>query len=289
MIPQLGRVSYNCAQATKLWYDYGMNTLVMLVLLGSLGAIFGSFVNALVWRLRNKRNWISERSECPNCRHKLASKDLVPIISWLILKGKCRYCKQKIDDNPLTEAALPILFIASYLLWPVSIEGVGLFQFVFWLLFLVGFMALAVYDLRWFILPNKIIFPLIGLAVAQVVTLPVFYHYDWSTVVDAGLGALLLFGIFYLLFQASKGEWLGGGDVKLVIVLGLLAGDPLRAVLVLFFASVVGTLLALPTIAKNGLGKKMKLPFGPLLITGMIIVQLFGTSIIDWYVGLLTV
>ena len=266
-----------------------MNTLVMLVLLGSLGAIFGSFVNALVWRLRNKRNWVSERSECPHCHHQLASKDLIPIISWLILKGKCRYCKQRIDDNPLTEATLPILFIASYLLWPVSIEGVGLLQFIFWLVFLVGFMALAVYDLRWFILPNKIVFPLIGLAALQVLSLPIFYHYDWMTVVDAGLGALLLFGMFYSLFQVSKGAWIGGGDVKLVIALGLLAGDPLRAVLVLFFASVVGTLLALPAITKNGLGKKMKLPFGPLLIVGMIIVQLFGTAIIDWYVGLLAV
>lgn len=266
-----------------------MNTLVMLILLGSLGAIFGSFVNALVWRLRNKRNWVTERSECPHCHHKLAGKDLIPVASYLMLKGKCRYCGKKIDDNPLTEAVLPILFIASYLLWPVSIEGVGLFQFVFWLLFLVGFMALAVYDLRWFILPNKIVFPLIGLASLQTLLLPIFYHYPWTTVLDAAMGALLLFGMFYLLFQFSKGTWLGGGDVKLVIALGLLAGDPLRAVLVLFFASMVGTILALPTIARQGLGKKMKLPFGPLLITGMIIVQLFGTAIIDWYVALLTV
>lgn len=264
-----------------------MNTVVVLILLGSLGAIFGSFVNALIWRLHTNRNWVSERSECPHCHHKLASKDLIPIVSWLILKGKCRYCKQRIDDNPLVEAALPILFMASYLLWPTELVGVGLFQFAIWLIFLVGFMALAVYDLRWLLLPNKIVFPLIALATAYVLALPIFYHYSWDTTLDAGIAALLLFGIFYILFQASRGEWLGGGDVKLVIVLGLLAGDPLRALLVLFFASIIGTLLALPTMIKEGLGKKLKLPFGPLLIAGMVIVQLFGTSVIDWYLGLI--
>lgn len=264
-------------------------TVVMLILLGSLGAIFGSFVNALVWRIHNKRNWVTERSECPHCHHQLAGKDLIPIVSYLLLKGKCRYCKRKIDDNPLTEAVLPVLFIASYALWPVTLQGVGLFQFIFWLVFLVGFVALAVYDLRWYLLPNKIVFPLIGLAAIQAIALPIFYHYSWSTVIDAGLGALILSGLFYVLFQISDGAWIGGGDVKLAIVLGILAGEPIRAVLVLFFASIIGTILAIPVIAKKGLGKKIKLPFGPLLITGVIIVQLFGSAIIDWYMGLITV
>jgi prepilin signal peptidase PulO-like enzyme (type II secretory pathway) len=98
-----------------------------------------------------------------------------------------------------------------------------------------------------------------------------------------------LSGLFYLLFQLSKGTWIGGGDVKLAIALGLIAGDPLRAMLILFMASLVGTLAALPTLIKNKNKRGIKLPFGPLLIAGTIIVQLFGADMIAWYTSLLSV
>lgn len=260
-----------------------MNNVLILVGLGGLGLIFGSFVNALVWRLHEKRDWVSERSECPHCHHVLAPKDLIPVVSYLMLKGKCRYCKKPIQDTPLTELATPALFILSYLCWPTNFQGVGLFEFIVWLVFLIGFVALAAYDLRWYLLPNKMVFPLVALAVVQILVQPIFYHYSWHVSLDATLGALTLSGLFYVLFQVSDGTWIGGGDVKLAIALGLLAGDPLRALLLLFFASMVGTLGALPMLIKNGMKAKLKLPFGPLLIAGMIIVELFGSSIISWY------
>lgn len=260
-----------------------MNNALILVGLGGLGLIFGSFVNALVWRLHEKRDWVSERSECLHCHHVLAPKDLIPVISYVMLKGKCRYCHHSIDDTPLTELTTPALFILSYLCWPTSLQGVGLFQFILWLVFLVGFVALAAYDLRWYLLPNKMVFPLIALAAVQILVRPIFYHYSWHTSLDAALGALTLSGLFYVLFQISDGTWIGGGDVKLAIALGLLAGDPLRSMLLLFFASIVGTLGALPMLIKNGRQAKLRLPFGPLLIAGTIVVVLFGSSIISWY------
>ncbi len=260
-----------------------MNNVLILVILGCFGLVFGSFINALVWRLHEKRDWVTERSECPHCHHVLAPKDLIPIASYLILKGKCRYCKKPIQDTPFTELLTPALFIASYLLWPSDLTGAGLFLFASWLVFIIGFVALAVYDLRWYLLPNRMVFPLIALAAAQVLVMPLAYHYSWHTVLDASLGALTLSGLFYILFQVSGGTWIGGGDVKLAIALGLLAGDPLRAMLLLFFASFIGTFMALPLILKNGLKSKIKLPFGPLLIAGMILVQLFGSSVISWY------
>jgi prepilin signal peptidase PulO-like enzyme (type II secretory pathway) len=263
-----------------------MNNVLILVGLLGLGLIWGSFINALVWRLHEKRDWVTERSECPHCHHQLASKDLIPVVSFLMLKGKCRYCKKPIPDTPVSELLTPALFILSYVFWPSELTGAGLFLFIAWLIFIIGFVALAIYDLRWYLLPNKMVFPIIGLAAVQVLIMPLVYHYSWHTVLDAALGALTLSGLFYIIFQISGGTWIGGGDVKLAMALGLLAGDPLRSMLLLFFASFIGSVAAIPIIAKNGLKSKIKLPFGPLLIAGLILVQLFGSSVISWYSNL---
>ena len=133
----------------SMWY-YGCMMVLLLVLTG---LMFGSFINALVWRLHENKDWVSDRSECPHCHHKLAAQDLVPVFSWLFLGGKCRYCKKPIPDSPLVELALPGLFVLSYLLWPQPLSGVGLYDLIFWLVFLVGFTALAV----WFCRPDIII------------------------------------------------------------------------------------------------------------------------------------
>jgi leader peptidase (prepilin peptidase)/N-methyltransferase len=261
--------------------------MILIVLIG-LGLILGSFVNALVWRMHESRDWVHERSECTHCHHQLATKDLIPVISWLMLHGKCRYCGKKIHDNPLTELAVPTLFDISYLAWPLALQGAGLFQFIVWCIFLVGFTALAAYDFRWFTLPNKIVFPLIGLAVVQVLVLAI-WTMNWKIIVSAILGTAVVAGIFYLLFQLSRGTWIGGGDVKLGIVLGLLAGGLLEGFLVLFLASITALLATLPALIGGRANRKSHVPFGPFLMLGLIIVVLFGHRIIDWYTGLLYV
>jgi prepilin signal peptidase PulO-like enzyme (type II secretory pathway) len=258
---------------------------MIVLLLIVLGLVLGSFVNAFVWRLHERKNWVTGRSECTHCHHELGPLDLVPVFSWLILRGRCRYCHKKIDDNPLVELALPALFVVSYLFWPLPIEGRGALEFVFWIVFLTGFMILAVYDLRWFLLPNKVVFPLIGLAVVQVVAVAV-YEADLKHLLLALSGAVVVAGIFYALFQLSNGTWIGGGDVKLGIVLGLLAGGFVEGFLLLFVASTAGMIAALPLIAKGKAHRKTHLPFGPFLIIGLIVVTLFGRDIIDWYTGL---
>lgn len=259
--------------------------VVMLLILS--GLVFGSFVNALVWRLHEGKDWVAGRSECSLCHHPLAPNDLVPVFSWLWLRGKCRYCHKPIQDSPLVEVLLPLLFVASYAWWPQPIAGVGTFEFVLWLVFLTGFMALAVYDLKWFLLPNVIVFPLIGLAVLQIAGEMVFFDGTWSMVVGSIIGAGVMSGLFCLIFFGSKGTWIGFGDVKLGIVLGLLAGGALPALLTLFLASVIGSLAALPLVLKGKASRKSHLPFGPLLIAGLVIVMLFGQQMIDWYSQLL--
>jgi prepilin signal peptidase PulO-like enzyme (type II secretory pathway) len=262
---------------------------MILVALILFGLILGSFVNALVWRLHEGRDWVRERSECTHCHHTLAPKDLIPVVSWLMLRGKCRYCGKRIEDNPLAELAVPTLFAVSYIFWPHGFESEGVFLFGVWLVFLVAFVALAIYDLRWFLLPNKMVFPLIGLAAYQLI-MQAFVFDGGLRVIGIGLaGAAVVAGLFYAIFQISRGTWIGGGDVKLGIVLGLLAGGVVKGFLLLFLASLAGILFSLPMLLTGKAKAQTHVPFGPFLIIGLIVVYLFGSDIVAWYEGLLYV
>ncbi len=273
---------------------------MVYVILGILGLCLGSFVNALVWRLheqeletakhRPNKKYLRQlsiskgRSLCPACRHELAAWDLIPVISWLWLKGRCRYCQTPISwQYPAVELIAPLIMTLSYVYWPLPLRGVGLLEFVVWLVVVIGFLALAVYDLRWFVLPSKIVYPLIGLALVQLLVVASFYHGGAATLLGALWGILVAAGIFYVLFQISKGTWVGGGDVKLGVVIGLLLGGPLMSILMLFIASMVGSIVALPLLATGRARAKSRLPFGPFLIVATVIVRLFGAAMIVWY------
>jgi prepilin signal peptidase PulO-like enzyme (type II secretory pathway) len=166
------------------------------------------------------------------------------------------------------------------------LHGVGLFQFVCWLAFLVGFMALAIYDLRWFLLPDRIVLPLTLLAVLQTLVVALWTRSVAQLYLPL-LAAAIIFGLFWLLYQASRGAWIGGGDVKLAITLGLLAGTPLKAFMVIFFASLLGTLVSIPLLAQGKKGLRLQIPFGPYLLAATVVVVLHGTAIVDWYQRLL--
>jgi prepilin signal peptidase PulO-like enzyme (type II secretory pathway) len=274
--------------------------LMIIVILALLGLVFGSFVNAFVWRLHEqelllekkkkptkkqlgKFSILKGRSMCPDCQHELVAKDLVPVLSWLSLRGKCRYCAKPISwQYPVVEVVTSLLFILSYWYWPASITGLEVQHFVVWLGFIVMFMALAVYDLHWFLLPNRVVYPLIIVATVETVVLALYGH-QISLVLQPALGALVIAGTFWVLFQVSNGGWIGGGDVKLAVVLGLLAGTPVKALLVLFFSSVIGTICSIPLLLKGKSAMKLKVPFGPFLLAATVVVVLFGTSFIDWY------
>ncbi len=305
--------------------------IFIIVLLAGLGLIFGSFVNALVWRLHSQeeiRDKIEElqtersksktattkagtsnnidtlnarlqdlsmskgRSMCSKCSHPLAPKDLVPLFSWLLLRGKCRYCHKPIEDTPLLEIGLPLVFIASYVFWPLdtsNLTGYGFASFGLWLVFLIGFAALTAYDIRWFLLPDKIVWPLALIALLQVLVHSVFYDGGVAVLVTALWGVVMCSGIFYALFTISKGEWIGGGDVKLGIVLGLLVGGPLQGLLVIFAASVFGTVASIPMLLQKKLQRTSIIPFGPFLMLACVVVMLFGQRLSDWFSALVLI
>jgi prepilin signal peptidase PulO-like enzyme (type II secretory pathway) len=261
------------------------------VILVLLGLCFGSFVNALVYRLheqkRTKKNKnlsvLHGRSMCVHCHHTLAWYDLLPVLSWLLLGGKCRYCKKPISAQyPIVELFTAGLFVLSYSVWPHGFEQLGVVLFSFWLVFLVGFMAMAVYDLHWMLLPDKLTYPLTALAVIQVLIHATMAQ-DFGVIANAGLGFLAVGGFFYILFQISKGKWIGGGDVKLGFLLGLLVGGFIEGLMVVFVASLIGTFAMAPLMIMRKQSLQKRIPFGPFLIAATIIVYMFSARIIDWY------
>jgi prepilin signal peptidase PulO-like enzyme (type II secretory pathway) len=281
---------------------------MILVLLVTLGLIFGSFTNALVWRLREQSIILTKkktkankaylhdlsiskgRSMCPHCKRELGPLDLIPVFSWISLGGKCRYCNEPISPQyPLIELAMTGIFVLSYIYWPFTLHSpTQIIIFGLWLLELVGFMALVIYDFRWLLLPNRIIHPLTILAVAQAAiataTAANPVHILFIEIIPA---VLVGGGIFYILFQVSNGKWIGGGDVKLGWLLGITAGTAAQSVLLIFIAAVGGTIASIPLLLSKKLQRSSVIPFGPFLILGAIVVRLFGTSILTWYQHLL--
>lgn len=305
---------------------------MIIAILVVLGLVLGSFVNALVWRLRQqdlqaddskvssspqKRgsshkksvnvakgggSWVPDqvgndggedfsilhgRSMCPHCHHTLAAKDLVPVLSWLLLRGKCRYCHTPISwQYPLVELLTATVFVISYLLWPLEFDTFGIVRFALLLVYVVFFVALSVYDWHWQELPDRLVWPLVGIAIAETAFIAV-----WQQNIRSALIALLaggiLFGFFWLIFQISQGNWIGGGDVKLVLALGIIVGTPLNGLLVIFIASLIGTLVSLPMMLRRKKVRNVHVPFGPALLLATYIVYFAGESLVSWYQGLL--
>jgi leader peptidase (prepilin peptidase)/N-methyltransferase len=273
---------------------------MIIAALAIVGLCMGSFVNALVWRIHAQSihkfedhsklkpgdlSILKGRSMCTNCHHELAVTDLLPVLSWLFLRGKCRYCHKPISKQyPIVELKVAALFVLSYILWPNSLNTtLEVILFIVWLVLLVGLSALSVYDILWKLLPNRIIYPLSFFAIAYAVVNILISNHQLKALINDLLAVLIAGGIFYVLFQVSDGKWIGGGDVKLGWLLGLIVSTPARAVLLIFVGSLSGCLFSLPLIMSHKLNRKTSIPFGPFLIFGVIIVELFGHAILTWY------
>jgi leader peptidase (prepilin peptidase)/N-methyltransferase len=269
-----------------------------------LGLVLGSFVNAWVWRLSQKLDKdgnprklskkkeqelsiVKARSMCPNCKHVLGVKDLVPLFSWLFLKGKCRYCKAKISKQyPVIELLTAVLFVFSGVFWNFD-SNLAYVSLSAWLAIITIFMALSVYDFKYMLLPDKMMIFLVPLS--AVFAGIGFVNSDKSLIsyiLQLMLSVFIAGGIFYFLYVISLGKWIGGGDVKLGLIIGVILSSALMSVLMLFIASVAGVIASI--IINKGFNKKAKIPFGPFLIIGTYITVLFGAGILDWYIELLT-
>lgn len=270
---------------------------MILVFVTVLGLAFGSFVNALVWRMhetsrktkkssKEDLSIINGRSICPSCRHQLAAQDLIPIFSWIFLGGRCRYCKKPISWRyPLVELITSVLFFVAYCVWPYELDGaLQLVNFGIFLAIIVVGVALSVYDLKWMILPNRLVYSLAALSILWLLTLSISES-NVSLLVSAIIGSIGFGGFFFVLYQISKGKWIGGGDVRLGFILGLLLGWQ-YSILGLTIAAYLATAVVLTLILMGKYHKKMHIPFGPFLLLGAYASVIWGRAIVDWYLRL---
>jgi prepilin signal peptidase PulO-like enzyme (type II secretory pathway) len=272
---------------------------MVIALLVMLGLCSGSFSNAFVWRFYKKQSRmkgaasktdaaysiLNGRSMCESCKHVLAPKDLVPLFSWLWLRGRCRYCNKPISkQNPLAEALLAGTFVGMYLWWPHDLSGSwSWLYFTLWLVVLVLFMVLSLYDFRWMLLPDKLLMPVLAAGVALLALRAFGLHEGAEVVKQAVLSIVVGGGLFWLLFQLSNGKWIGGGDVKLGFIIGLLLADWRLSVLMIFGSSLLGVVISFPALIAEKKGIKKLIPFGPFLMAATVLSLLFGMHILDWY------
>ncbi len=231
---------------------------------------------------------MSDRSRCLSCGHELAWYDLLPLVSWLSTGGHCRYCKARIGRfEPVIELATAAAFVVSYVLWPVSLESqFGLVSLIIWLIAVLFLAILFAYDAKWFLLPDQIIFPLIGLGLAMS-ALHIATAVSPLMALFSAIGSVVtLSGLYFVLWLFSKGQWVGFGDVKLGLGLALLLADWRLALVGLFMANLIGSLLVLPGMILGKLDRKTHVPFGPLLIMGAGIALLVGERIVHLYLGM---
>ena len=250
-----------------------------------IGLACGSFALVLVDRMKSHRNWVTGRSECEHCHHVLHVKDLVPLFSWIAQRGKCRYCSKKLSSAyPLVELMTAIVFVASYIYFPYELSGVGIVLLVLWLLCVVIGVALFVFDIRWFLLPTKLVYGMAAFALAHRIVYMLMSQKPMADLyLELGLSLLIGAGFFLLLHVLSNGKWIGDGDVRLGLVIGLLAVGPIEAWLVICIASFIGVLAALKFVATRRNMMKAKIAFGPPLLAAIFIVYMWGSALIAWY------
>ncbi|MEK7616155.1 MAG: prepilin peptidase [Patescibacteria group bacterium] len=219
----------------------------MLAVYFAFGLIVGSFLNVLIYRIPHGEGFFAGRSHCPYCGHRLVWYDLVPLVSFVLLRGHCRYCSERISlQYPLIELISGLLFV---LLWqqPLMLAAIALL------------LVISVIDLQHFLIPDMLLVPIVLLALVN--------HRSWDAVIFAFAAALF----FFLLWFFSRGRWIGFGDVKLAGVLGLLFGFP-DALVVFYVAVIVGGLLGSILLVLKKATMKTQLPFGTLLAFGAVLV-----------------
>ena len=234
------------------------------------GLFIGSFLNCVIYRTENKRSFLKGRSFCPHCKHTLSWLDLIPVFSYLFLGGKCRYCRKQISvQYPLVELATGFLF---FWIWNLF----GILNFGFWILISCFLIIIFVYDLKHFIIPDSVLFP------AIVISLGYIFIFNYELLVNHVLSALAASGFFGVIVLISRGKWMGMGDVKLAILIGLLLGYP-NILVSLFFTFLIGAIIGVGLIFFKKKTLKSEVPFGPFLIVGIYIALFFGNQIINWY------
>jgi leader peptidase (prepilin peptidase)/N-methyltransferase len=273
----------------------GLPNYFIVAAVASLGAIIGSFLNVVIHRVPREESIAFPASHCPSCDTAIRPYDNIPIISWAVLRGRCRSCRAPISARyPAVELLTCALFALTYLLH----SGLTL-SLPFDLAFVAAIVALVFIDAEHMLLPNVITYPGAALALVARLIVPNLYgvaslggEHTPAWLLSLGgalLGALAGGGFLWLvgwLWERARGvEAMGLGDVKMMLMVGAFLGWPLT-LLAIFVGVLTGSLAGVAAMLRRGeRDMQMLLPFGIFLGLGSLVSLLFGTRIIDWYVG----
>jgi len=251
--------------------------LFFYLLVFLIGICVGSFIDCAVYRIEKGQEFLFKRSYCPNCKHELSSCDLIPILSFFLLKGRCGYCSKKISlMHPIIELITGILFFLIFYKFGFT------FLAIYYSIIATFLMFIFLYDLKYFIIPDKVVFSAIFL-VLVFHFVNYFKHFTPDIFSFNYIFASLLASLFfYSIYFFSKGAAMGFGDVKLGFLLGLIFGFP-KILLILWLTFIIGgpTALILVLLKKKNL--KSQIPLGPFLVIGAFITLLLGTEILSFF------
>jgi leader peptidase (prepilin peptidase)/N-methyltransferase len=244
-----------------------------------LGSIIGSFLNVCIYRIPAGQSIVSPASRCPHCHAPIRWYQNVPVLSYLLLGGKCASCKMRISPRyPMVEALTGLLFVLVF--YHFGVQGASL---VYWL-FAAALVTITFIDLDHQIIPDVISLP--GIAVGFLCSFAV----PWITWTDSLLGILVGGGSLYLVAVGyellTRKEGMGGGDIKLLAMIGAFLGW--KAILpIVFISSFMGTLVGVPLMLIKKADGKLAIPFGPFLAAAALFYLFWGPGLIRWYLGLL--
>ena len=267
-----------------------MNLFLYLIIF-IFGTTIGSFINVIVLRMKKNESFIKGRSKCQKCNKKITWQENIPILSFVFLKGKCSKCKEKISwQYIIVELMTGLLFLFAFYHLNILTSYEILILF-FYLTVIVFLELIFLFDFKYFLIPDKISIPaVIVIFVFQGVLILIKDNFDfnllithYSLLITSGL---VIGGFFWLQFVISKGKWIGGGDIRLGFLMGLILGWP-NGLMALFLAYILGSIYAIPVLALKKKNLKSQVPFGTFLTLATLIVLFYGDKILNWYIKLI--
>lgn len=255
-------------------------SVLLLVYICIIGACVGSFLNVCIYRIPENRSIISPGSACPSCGKSIPFYLNIPVISWIMLLGKCRYCRTGISFRyPMIEALTAAFAALCYLRFGLTLE------MVYWFVFISTLLTLSFIDIDHQILPDIITLPGIILFASSMFIVPEMTVSKTLIGIFAGGGFLYAVAYFYAVIK--KREGMGGGDIKLLAMIGAAIGW--QGVLFTIFAgSLLGTIGGIAVMIHNRIfSMQAQIPFGPFLSMGALIYLFWGDSLIHWYITLI--
>ena len=259
----------------------------MMIIFFLLGLIIGSFLNVVVYRI-NLAETLLGRSHCPKCQKTIRWYDNVPVLSFVLLKFRCRDCQEKISWlYPAVELLTGIVFAMLGAKFFVFTDSSTWLLTFYYLTVVSALIVILVYDFLYLEIPGIVLWLGVGFAVFCNLALDgqstqILRNLSGSVTYSGTLAAMTAFIFFFLLSFLSKEKFLGMGDAYLVILLGLILGWP-KILLGLFLAFAIGAIYGIILIALKKKKLKSQVPFAPFLVAGTIITMLYGTAIIAWY------